>query len=681
MVTFLNKSEGSEGFQQIVDFLNTSHIKFALTENPTIYTSLIQQFWQTASTSTLEDGEVEITATIDGQLKTITEASLRRHLKLEDADGISSLPNTEIFEQLALMGYASDSDNLTFQKGPIQQGEGSTVPVESHHTPITTPSTSQQPLSSPSKVPTPPYDSPLPGGHTPGSDEGRMQQTELMDLVIKLSDKVLALETDLQQTKKVYSTAVTKLIMKVKRLEKIVKSSKARRRAKIVVSDDEKVLENSSNQGRMIDDIDQDAGITLVTPTKTSTQEDHPEDQLGVLSAAKVLTDVARVHTYSRRRRVSIGSGDVSTASRIISNAEETVNTAGASMPISITGLVQEITSSSRASKDKEKLDQEESQRIARDAEIALRLQEEIDAAGRQRMAKKLQVEEREKYNEVDQAKMLVDLINQRKRFFAQQRAEAKRNKSMTQAQQRTYMSNYIKHQEGGYSIKQLKSPSFKEVKEIFETTMRRIHSFMPMDSELEVQRLKRAGQEVLEEPAKRQKIREASGSGEEQSTEKEKEVSEEELQKLLVIVPVEEVYIKALQIFEDILKRFDRDDLEKLWDLVKKRFRSTEPTVDKEKVLWVELKRLFKPDDDDTLWKLQRYMHDPLKWRLFGTCGVHHVSIERGHDIFMLVEKDYPLTRALMTVMLANKLQVDESSEMANELLKKIFILADNPR
>ncbi|GJX98183.1 hypothetical protein Tco_0355202 [Tanacetum coccineum] len=36
-------------------------------------------------------------------------------------------------------------------QGPIQQGEGSTVPVVSHHTPITTPSTSQPPLSSPSR--------------------------------------------------------------------------------------------------------------------------------------------------------------------------------------------------------------------------------------------------------------------------------------------------------------------------------------------------------------------------------------------------------------------------------------------------------------------------------------------------------------------------------------------------
>ncbi|GJY94254.1 hypothetical protein Tco_0510615 [Tanacetum coccineum] len=89
MVAYLLKPEGSEDFQQIVDFLNTSHIKFALTENPTIYTSLIQRFWQTASTSTLEDGELEITATIDGQLKTITEASLRRHLECNNPQFLS----------------------------------------------------------------------------------------------------------------------------------------------------------------------------------------------------------------------------------------------------------------------------------------------------------------------------------------------------------------------------------------------------------------------------------------------------------------------------------------------------------------------------------------------------------------------------------------------------------------
>ncbi|GKF94797.1 hypothetical protein Tco_0284497, partial [Tanacetum coccineum] len=72
-----------------------------------------------------DNGEVQLTATIDGHSMTITdghsmtitEASLIRHLKLDDHDGITSIPNSEIFEQLALMGYHTDSDKLTFQKG------------------------------------------------------------------------------------------------------------------------------------------------------------------------------------------------------------------------------------------------------------------------------------------------------------------------------------------------------------------------------------------------------------------------------------------------------------------------------------------------------------------------------------------------------------------------------------
>ncbi|GJT39733.1 hypothetical protein Tco_0939598 [Tanacetum coccineum] len=104
MVAYLQKSEGSEGFQQIIDFLTTSHIRYSLTESPTIYVSLIEQFWQTTSASTLENGDMEITATIDGKVKVVSEASIRRHLKLEDSDGISTLPTSEIFKQLALIG-------------------------------------------------------------------------------------------------------------------------------------------------------------------------------------------------------------------------------------------------------------------------------------------------------------------------------------------------------------------------------------------------------------------------------------------------------------------------------------------------------------------------------------------------------------------------------------------------
>nr|GEV39648.1 hypothetical protein [Tanacetum cinerariifolium] len=107
MVAYLEKLEGSEGFHQIIDFLSASHIKYALTNNPTIYASLIEQFLQTAALSTIEDGVMAITAAININVKVlITEASIRRHLKLGDSEGLSTLPTKEIFQQLAFMGYA-----------------------------------------------------------------------------------------------------------------------------------------------------------------------------------------------------------------------------------------------------------------------------------------------------------------------------------------------------------------------------------------------------------------------------------------------------------------------------------------------------------------------------------------------------------------------------------------------
>nr|GEW77473.1 xylulose kinase-1 [Tanacetum cinerariifolium] len=115
MVTYLEKSEGSDGFHQIIDFLSASHIKYALTENPTIYASLIEQFWQTTTLSKIEDGVMVITATIDRNVKVlIIEAFIRRHLKLGDSEGLSTLPTEEIFQQMALMGYVTTSDSLTF---------------------------------------------------------------------------------------------------------------------------------------------------------------------------------------------------------------------------------------------------------------------------------------------------------------------------------------------------------------------------------------------------------------------------------------------------------------------------------------------------------------------------------------------------------------------------------------
>ncbi|GJR11155.1 putative ribonuclease H-like domain-containing protein [Tanacetum coccineum] len=598
---------------------------YALTKNPTIYVSLIEKFWQTATVRTVDNGEQEITATFDGKEFIITEASIRRHLQLADVDGISVLPTTEIFDQLSLMGYVLTYDNLTFQKGKFspqlrflirtilhclspkktsweqfssniataiiclatnrtfnfsklifdgmvknldckykflmyprfihifldknkrflnphnkkyiapaltpklfsnmkrgfsgehtplfpcmlaiqaEEGKGSGHPSEPQTLPSTAQPTNKEPIpnvvssshqktqtprqalnqvtelpqtsepipnvpdeavyeewddkveratttaasldaeqasgninrtqstampnvplpqgigagGSPrcqeamggsiaqtrsKRVPTQSYDSPLLRVNTLGSDEGSMPLLELIVLCITLSKKVESLEADLKKTKTVYGAAYTKLIKKVKKLEKTVKSNQARRRAKIVVSGDEEDLEDSSKQGRMIEEIDQDAGVTLVTPTHS--QEDQPEDQLRVFSAAKILVDAAKdnVYTYTRRRRaVSTSSGGISTASRLFSTTKESVSTASASMPVSTAGIVQEVNisiSSPIAIKDKGKGKMEESkdEHIKRTKllqeqdrlghEAAVRLQEELDEEERQRMAK-----------------------------------------------------------------------------------------------------------------------------------------------------------------------------------------------------------------------------------------------------------------------------------------------------
>ncbi|GJS48285.1 hypothetical protein Tco_0598406 [Tanacetum coccineum] len=101
---FLDKPTKSEGFEQIVDFLNASSIRYALIVNPTIYTSCIQQFWATVKVKTINE-EVQLQALVDGKTIIITKSTIRRDLQLEDVEGIDCLPNAAIFEELTLIGY------------------------------------------------------------------------------------------------------------------------------------------------------------------------------------------------------------------------------------------------------------------------------------------------------------------------------------------------------------------------------------------------------------------------------------------------------------------------------------------------------------------------------------------------------------------------------------------------
>ncbi|GKE10038.1 hypothetical protein Tco_1413589 [Tanacetum coccineum] len=329
-------------------------------------------------------------------------------------------------------------------QGQIFQGEGSTVLFESHHTPTSSPSTSKPPISSPSrrttkqesvvpqprsptqtpvadeaastgvdvihggaattvtsldaghgsgnidKTPIMPHDSPLPRGHKLGSDEGRMQHNELMDLVTKLSDRVVALEADLKQTKKVYGAAFIKLIKKVKRLEKKDKLSKSRRKLRLVLSD-EKALdsdilaqEDSSKLGRKIDEINADPSISLVQHD-AEIQGRHGQDmefKSNFDTAKEVSTADLGVSTDEP---VSIAGAAVTTASVAVSTAKPTISTTD---DITMAKTLVYIKRSASKDKGKGKMDESEpvqtktklQQRQERlGYEAALRLQEQLD--------------------------------------------------------------------------------------------------------------------------------------------------------------------------------------------------------------------------------------------------------------------------------------------------------------
>ncbi|GJW80561.1 hypothetical protein Tco_0144536 [Tanacetum coccineum] len=278
MVAFLDKPTESDGFEQIVDFLNAHPIKYALTVNSTIYTSYIEQFWTTAKVK-IVNREGQIQALMDKNKVIITKTSIRSDLQLEDAKGTECLPNSTIFEQLALMSakttawnefsstmasaviclatnqkfnfskYIFDNmgkdfsgrDTPLFPTMIVQEqeqvGEGSEISTDSYHTPTTTqPSTSKPHKKHSRRKQRKDTEDPQLSGPTEPviddtknvasvpthfndpllSGEDRLKLNELMELCIGLSQRVLHLE----KIKTSQAAEITELKERVKKLEK-----------------------------------------------------------------------------------------------------------------------------------------------------------------------------------------------------------------------------------------------------------------------------------------------------------------------------------------------------------------------------------------------------------------------------------------------------------------------------
>ncbi|GJX87885.1 hypothetical protein Tco_0339899 [Tanacetum coccineum] len=151
---------------------------------------------------------------------------------------------------------------------------------------------------------------------------------------------------------------------------------------------------------------------------------------------------------------------------------------------------------------------------------------------------------------------------------------------------------------------------------------------------------------ELIQENAKKQKV------------EDDKETAE--LKQCLEIIPdEEEVTIDAIPLaVNQMLKSFDREDLEDLYKLVKAKYESTRPVEDLDLLLWGDLKTMFEPHVEDKVWRNQQE-YKVLDWKLYDSCGVHSLRMQH-MQIYMLVEKKYPLAPLTLSMMLEKKLIID---------------------
>ncbi|GJT07263.1 putative ribonuclease H-like domain-containing protein [Tanacetum coccineum] len=180
MVACLEKTSGNSNFYEMVDYLASSSIHHALSVSPPIYTSYIEQFWNTASSQTVNDVK-QINATVDSKAVVVIEASIKSSLLFNDADA-----------------EGEDSrDSLEKTNG----NEGDQVQI--------------------------PHDSPLSGGQTSYRVEGALNLQELSVLCTNLSNRVLALES----IKDAQAVEISALKSRIKKLEKKCKPSISHHRA------------------------------------------------------------------------------------------------------------------------------------------------------------------------------------------------------------------------------------------------------------------------------------------------------------------------------------------------------------------------------------------------------------------------------------------------------------------
>ncbi|GJS75093.1 hypothetical protein Tco_0724974 [Tanacetum coccineum] len=326
-------------------------------------------------------------------------------------------------------------------------------------------------------------------------------------------------------------------------------------------------------------------------------------------------------------------------------------------------------------------------------------------------LAERLQEQEREQFTVEERAKFLHDTIAAQRKFLAQQRSEAIRNRPPTKNQLRNQMMTYLKHV-GNYQHSQLKTKKFEEIQALYEKIKRSDEDFIAIGSAEDERMIKEMNEKGIDS-SKNESVKEEGK--EEEGTKKRKsghikmiarkkprkqsdDDSDDEHRKCLKIVTFEAtidseimekksvitrldkvsspdgVYLviyrangnfRAFNYLMEILHIFDRQDLFHLYELMMEQY--SEITLEGyELILWGDLKIMMESsteeNDQSDFWSNQQDWKI-ITWRLYEACGVCILELEDGIVIHMLVERRYPLSKDLLQRMLDLGLEVERES------------------
>nr|GEY94681.1 hypothetical protein [Tanacetum cinerariifolium] len=477
-------------------------------------------------------------------------------------------------------------------------------------------------------------------------------------------------------------------VLKLRRLKKVGTSQR-------IKSSADTNMEDASNQGRMIGDLDRDTNVVLMDDEGTEkkaedAQEDEPEVQeaVEVVTTAKLITKVVAVVSESvSAASVTIAAVPAATITAVLVRVAATSTKRRKRVVIrdpeeESTAIIPVETKSKDKGKGimvEELKPMKKTQQIKMDEEYARKLHEELN-------------------KDIDWDVSIDQVKQKAKEDSYVQRYHLMKKRPQTEAQARRNMIMYLKNV-AGFRLDYFKGMSYDDIRPIFEAKFNsNIEFLLKTKEQLEEQEnkaIESINETLAQKAAKRRKLNE--------------EV--EDLKQHLEIMPDEDddVYTEATPLarkvpvvdyqiiqlnnkprykiiradethqlyvsFITLLKNFDREDLESLWSIVKERFSASKPNNFTDDYLLTTLRTMFeRPDRQDQVWKSQRSVYGQAKvksWKLLESCGVRIISFTTTQPI-LLVERRYSLSRFTLDQLLnAVRLRVEEQSEMSLELLR----------